>query len=219
MGRLLSIRTEARGVLSQSAPPKSRAAVDASHESVGPEELPDDRAELVPSSVLKQQKVSKVGASVGLGAVVISSTIAVAIVMAVLTGVAQDFARRKSYKSGGELWNWLCAIPSLRHPYPYGYRIGHYRAGVFRGSTDCKELYKRICLMPYVSVGGSYQSLDDWGGFFKFTVNIGQSEELVVWYDDHTGDFGTVTYTGEKKTYRFADLLTASKMIRDLENL
>lgn len=143
----------------------------------------------------------------GTGAAVITATAAAVLLVLVLSGIVQDYARRKRYRSGGgAFWNWLACVPSLRYPLPALARVGHRSHGNHIGSIGCKELYKQISLVPYVLSSGALFSLDDWGGFTRFHINTGSGDYLVIWIDDGYKTFGAIDADGIEREFRVATL-------------
>lgn len=131
------------------------------------------------------------------GAVVVSSAIAATIIIGLLSGVVQDYARRRRYRAGGgAFWGWLATIPSLRHPCPPFALVEHRQNGANSGTIKANVLYKDICLLPTLTSGNGVVLLDDWGGWTRFDLDTGANKYTVTWIDTETDNIGAVSYDG-----------------------
>lgn len=179
----------------------------------------DDR----PRSVITTEASSSssvVAKAFKVAAMTVTATIAAAIIAAVLSGLVQDYARRRRYRAGGgAFWNWLACLPSLRYPKPLFYRVSHMVNGAHRGTIDTDDLYNKLSLVPFVFDGPLLLSLDDWGGFTRFMVNDGTQERLVTWIDTALNTFGVIDMDGKSSVLRTAELSECIDLVFKTEAL
>lgn len=192
---------------------------------VKPSTIESDLNLPVVDSVLSNQSDSKSGESllkkiaIGSATILGGATLAV-LVVAIASGLAQDYARRKRYKAGGgSFWAWLAKIPSLRYPKPVFNRVEHRFNGRNNGTISTNSLYDEISLIPAVSTDSKIVLLDDWGGWFNFTINTGAGDELVLWVDDGNQTFGALGRSGDIVTYRIPQLSQVYDIIYSMERL
>lgn len=133
--------------------------------------------------------------AVGIGAGVIAAGTLAVVIALVLSGLAQDYARKRRYRAGGgAFWGWLAKLPSLRYPKPPFYKVESREYGVTHGCTKLDDLYDLISLTPAVKHNGVIRLVDDWGGWFSFSLDIDGIDYKVVWYDRPRGELGVVDH-------------------------
>lgn len=146
------------------------------------------------------------------------AAVATAVVL-VLTGVAQNYARKKRYKVGNSaFWTWLAKIPSLAHPRPFFYKIGDYN-GVYQGDKNCGQVYNELSLLPCIKTElDDIVPLDDWGGWLALYIVHGEEKDLITGYEESSRSIQVVDKDFRIKWYKIPELSEVAGVLWLTEN-
>lgn len=145
-------------------------------------------------------------------------TLAAGILLGFLTGIVQDFARKRRFKVGaGGVWTFLATIPSLKYPYPLFYKVANFGPNLLGdpvGSNRLWGFYKAISLVPALIIDDKLRLLDGWGGWTRFHVKSSADDFLVVGQSSTEGLLINCVNL-KRSVCRFATLSEALPLIRD----
>lgn len=144
----------------------------------------------------------------------IGVTVATGLVVALLSGVLQRFARKKAAESlRGGVWAIIATIPSLANPlnpflkYPAYSNLDEFEESRASDEISAVDFYKAIARVGHVKavqqfdLDGAYlltikqtgevEPIDDFGGFLEFKVVIGEDNYYLCGFvgDSLTGIF------------------------------